>query len=44
MGYQDRFLGLPKAAAVWLLSLLPLVLVHCKGETASAPPLSACPT
>ncbi|HEX7093831.1 MAG TPA: efflux RND transporter periplasmic adaptor subunit [Nitrospiraceae bacterium] len=38
MGYQDRFLGLPKAAApVWLLSLLPLVLVHCKGETASAP-------
>lgn len=39
MGYQDRSLGLPKAAAsVWLLSLLPLVLVHCKGETASAPP------
>ena len=38
MGHQDRFLGLPKAAApVWLLSLLPLVLVHCKGETASAP-------
>jgi membrane fusion protein (multidrug efflux system) len=39
MGYQDRFHGLPMAAAVWLLSLLPLVLVHCKGETASAPPL-----
>jgi len=38
MGYQDRFHGLPMAAAVWLLSLLPLVLVHCKGETASAPP------
>lgn len=39
MGYQNRSLGLPKAAAsVWLLSLLPLVLVHCKGETASAPP------
>lgn len=39
MGYQVRSLGLPKAAAsVWLLSLLPLVLVHCKGETASAPP------
>ena len=38
MGHQDRFRGLPKAAAtVWLLSLLPLVLVHCKGETASAP-------
>ena len=39
MGYQHRLLGLPKASAsVWLLSLLPLVLVHCKGETASAPP------
>jgi len=39
MGHQGRFLGLPKAvASVWLLSLLPLVLVHCKGETASAPP------
>ena len=39
MGYQNRSLGLPTAAAsVWLLSLLPLVLVHCKGETASAPP------
>jgi membrane fusion protein (multidrug efflux system) len=38
MGYQNRSLGLPKAAtSVWLLSLLPLVLVHCKGETASAP-------
>ena len=38
MGHQDRVRGLPKAAAVvWLLSLLPLVLVHCKGETASAP-------
>ncbi|MFI5224700.1 MAG: efflux RND transporter periplasmic adaptor subunit, partial [Nitrospirales bacterium] len=30
---------MPRAAAsVWLLSLLPLVLVHCKGETASVPP------
>jgi membrane fusion protein, multidrug efflux system len=39
MGYQNRSLGLPKAASsVWLLSLLPLMLVHCKGETASAPP------
>lgn len=38
MGDQDRVFGLPKAAAIWLLSLLPLVLVHCKGETASAPP------
>lgn len=39
MDYQHRLLGLPKApVAVWLLSLLPLVLVHCKGETASAPP------
>ncbi|HEU0068002.1 MAG TPA: efflux RND transporter periplasmic adaptor subunit [Nitrospiraceae bacterium] len=39
MGYQNTSLGLPKAvASVWLLSLLPLVLVHCKGETASAPP------
>jgi RND family efflux transporter MFP subunit len=38
MGDQDRVLGLPKAAAVWLFSLLPIVLVQCKGETASAPP------
>jgi membrane fusion protein (multidrug efflux system) len=39
MGYQNRSFGLPKtAASVWLLSLLPLMLVHCKGETASAPP------
>ena len=38
MGDQDRVFGLPKAAAIWLFSLLPLVLVHCKGETASAPP------
>jgi membrane fusion protein (multidrug efflux system) len=39
MGYQYRLLGLPKAvASVWLLSLLALTLVHCKGETASAPP------
>jgi len=39
MDHHDRFRGLPKTAAlaVWLLSLLPLVLVHCKGETASAP-------
>src|ERR1022692_4013473 len=39
MGYQHRFLGLPKAAAaVLLLILLAGTLVHCKGETASAPP------
>ena len=39
MGYLHRLLGLPKAVAlVCLLSLLPLVLVHCKGETSSAPP------
>ena len=39
MGYLHRLLGLPKASAsVWLLSLLPLVLADCKGETASAPP------
>ena len=38
MDYQDRFLGLPKATAVGLLSLMPLVLGHCKGETSSAPP------
>jgi membrane fusion protein (multidrug efflux system) len=39
MGYHHRLLGLPKASAsVWLLSLLPLVLADCKGETASAPP------
>jgi len=38
MGDQDRVFGLPKGAAIWLLSLLPLVLVHCKEETASAPP------
>jgi RND family efflux transporter MFP subunit len=39
MGYLHRLLGLPKSSAsVWLLSLLPLVLADCKGETASAPP------
>ncbi|HEX6826305.1 MAG TPA: efflux RND transporter periplasmic adaptor subunit [Nitrospiraceae bacterium] len=39
MGYLHRLLGLPKAVApVCLLSLLLLVLVHCKGETSSAPP------
>ena len=39
MGDHDRFLGWPKAACrSALLSLLPLVLVHCKDETASAPP------
>ncbi len=38
MGKHDRFLGCPKAAPVLALILLPLVLVHCKDETASAPP------
>jgi membrane fusion protein, multidrug efflux system len=39
MGYLHRLLGLPKAVPpVWLLGLLPLLLVHCKGETSSAPP------
>ena len=38
MGKHDRLLGCPKAALVLALSLLPLLLVHCKDETASAPP------
>ena len=38
MGKHDRFLGCPKAAQVLALILLPLALVHCKDETASAPP------
>ncbi len=29
---------LQSVASLWLLSLLSLALVHCKGETASAPP------
>jgi len=39
MGHQSRGVYLPKAgASFWLLILLALTLVHCKGETASAPP------
>jgi len=39
MGDQRGRSGLPKGvASFWLLSLLALTLVHCKGETASAPP------
>ena len=38
MVHQERGVCLPKAAAsFWLLILLALTLVHCKGETASAP-------
>ena len=38
-GYRGYYIGLPKgAASFWLLSLLALTLVHCKGETASSPP------
>jgi membrane fusion protein (multidrug efflux system) len=41
MGYQQRVLGLPKTtASIWLLVLLAGTLVHCKGETTSAPPSS----
>ena len=36
---QRRFIDLSKRSlSAWLLSLLALTLVHCKGETASAPP------
>jgi membrane fusion protein (multidrug efflux system) len=39
MGSSYRFVSLRKtAASVWLLGLFTLTLVHCKGETASAPP------
>lgn len=39
MPAQQRFVDLSKrAVSVWLLSLLALTLVDCKGETASAPP------
>jgi RND family efflux transporter MFP subunit len=39
VSHQCRFAGLPRAGTlVWFLSLLPFILVHCKGETASAPP------
>jgi len=39
MGHPQRFGNMPRAAAsVWLTGLLALTLVHCKGETASAPP------
>lgn len=39
MDRQHSSIGLPRPAAVlWLLSLLSLALVQCKGETASAPP------
>ena len=38
MVHQQSGVCLPKAAAsFWLLILLALTLVHCKGETASAP-------
>jgi len=41
MGHQHRFPGLPKpTASCWLLILLALLLVHCKGETTSALPPS----
>ena len=40
MVHQPRGVCLPKAgASFWLLILLALTLVHCKGETASAPPV-----
>ena len=36
---QHRFADLSKrSVSAWLLSLLALTLVHCKGETSSAPP------
>jgi RND family efflux transporter MFP subunit len=39
MAHQQSGVCLPKAgASCWLLILLALTLVHCKGETASAPP------
>jgi membrane fusion protein (multidrug efflux system) len=39
MVHQPRGVYLPKATvSFWLLILLTLTLVHCKGETASAPP------
>ena len=39
MVHQPRGVCLPKAgASFWLLILLALTLVHCKGETASVPP------
>jgi len=39
MPAQQRFVDLSKrTVSVWLLSLLALTLVHCKGETSSAPP------
>jgi membrane fusion protein (multidrug efflux system) len=39
MVHQQSGVCLPKAgASCWLLILLALTLVHCKGETASAPP------
>jgi len=39
MPAQQRFADLSKrSVSAWLLSLLALTLVHCKGETASAPP------
>jgi membrane fusion protein (multidrug efflux system) len=39
MLYPHRFVGISKnLVPVWVMSLLALTLVHCKGETASAPP------
>jgi membrane fusion protein, multidrug efflux system len=39
MPHQHTFVGVSKrSASAWLMSLLALTLVHCKGETSSAPP------
>jgi RND family efflux transporter MFP subunit len=39
VGHRDRSIGRSKpSVSAWLMSLLALTLVHCKGETASAPP------
>ena len=39
MIYPTRCITLPqRLLSVWVMSLLALTLVHCKGETASAPP------
>ena len=39
MIYPTRLTNLPqRLLSVWVVSLLALPLVHCKGETASAPP------
>jgi membrane fusion protein (multidrug efflux system) len=39
VSHRRRFAGFSGAdSLVWALALLPFILVHCKGETASAPP------